>query len=1066
MNIDTRLLKLTDKRNDWVRINRENGFDKGIKSILTKLYPKKAHFIYELLQNSEDAGADLVRFKLGKTGLGYEHNGSKQFTYLDIDSITGIGNSTKLDEPTNIGKFGVGFKAVYSYTKSPEIHSGGYDFRIEEMVVPVTEGVRPQKNDKNTMFYFPFDIPDEKPAEEAVFEIGEALRYLDDITLLFLQNIKRIEYDFTDSCCQEFAKKIDLEIFGEKPGSIELKEMENHHVRIESVDPTGKVRISDWLKFDKIVDVQDDGGLITNCRIAVAFALDTDSDGSSWIAPSYPGKVCIFFPAEKETSNLRFHIHAPFASTVGRDSIRSCSGNDKLRDKLTELVADSLTSIRDMGMLRVKSLAVFPNNNDYLYSNSKFYEPFQKAIIQAFKTCELTPCKEGGFAKAEQLIRGPSRISGVLGDSELHQLFGKPTPIWVTNAAMVNSPEDRFLSSLQIKEFSWKELVPSLRGYSALPGGFKSNDQILQIFIQGRTDSWLNTFYALMGEANYDFNSSLNFNTVCMIRITNGTGIDHVLSNKALLPPDEWTLNNDGIPMVKQEVREMKTDYQKKYLPIFFENVGVRKYSTTTIIEQRLERYVPNLPYNASHLKEVATYINHLKQNPQDIGIFTKHAFLYSDSAGNPGKNYSPGNLCIDLPYIKTGLSSEYGCHRKPPIWVGYSEYNGFNLSDFTSFVLKLGILVDLKVVKTAQFSLLLQKQIKDDFKYIKETSKAIRIDYSIDHLEDYLRSNKNIEINRLIWNALISAPPEASQAHYRPNNTYEEKTYKSSLIQYLKINKWVPDVSGELFVPYAIDPDRLDEHLRIDHANGLLKEIGFGAEAERRTNEYQRKNSSAISIGFNSVEQAERFASIARLCESLGKSPEEFELELQTLQGKRAPEFPEGKVSNKDRRKQKIQEGYDESSLKIYEKKELSVNISRNSIDPRTWLENHYTNRHGEMVCQICSQEMPFKKRSGSYYFEAVEIFTNYLLKKENEANYIALCPLCSAKYQEYVKQDTDAMEKIKSAIQEAAEEQNEIDIILDSNTPKASIRFVQTHLFDLKIFLEAINNGGEVKL
>ena len=41
------------------------------------------------------------------------------------------------------------------------------------------------------------------------------------------------------------------------------------------------------------------------------------------IKPLDQGQVCIYFPAEKETSNLRFSWPscAPFASTVARDSI-------------------------------------------------------------------------------------------------------------------------------------------------------------------------------------------------------------------------------------------------------------------------------------------------------------------------------------------------------------------------------------------------------------------------------------------------------------------------------------------------------------------------------------------------------------------------------------------------------------------------------------------------------------------------------------------------------------------------------------------------------------------------
>jgi len=47
----------------------------------------------------------------------------------------------------------------------------------------------------------------------------------------------------------------------------------------------------------------------------------------------------------------------------------------------------------------------------------------------------------------------------------------------------------------------------------------------------------------------------------------------------------------------------------------------------------------------------------------------------------------------------------------------------------------------------------------------------------------------------------------------------------------------------------------------------------------------------------------------------------------------------------------------------------------------------------------------MPFKKRNGEYYFEAVELLSKDDFPKEHHSQFIALCPLCSAKYKEFIK-------------------------------------------------------------
>ncbi len=48
--------------------------------------------------------------------------------------------------------------------------------------------------------------------------------------------------------------------------------------------------------------------------------------------------------------------------------------------------------------------------------------------------------------------------------------------------------------------------------------------------------------------------------------------------------------------------------------------------------------------------------------------------------------------------------------------------------------------------------------------------------------------------------------------------------------------------------------------------------------------------------------------------------------------------------------------------------------------IDAKTWLNETYKNNAEELICQICKKEMPFKKKDGTYYFEAVEILKDFV--------------------------------------------------------------------------------------
>ncbi|HNR30496.1 MAG TPA: hypothetical protein PKI11_06380, partial [Candidatus Hydrogenedentes bacterium] len=166
------------KRRKWVDANRENGFEAGLKRLLTDLYPDNAHFIYELLQNAEDARAQEVRFILHEDRIEFEHDGERLFSIDNVDAITSIGFSTKRDDATSIGQFGVGFKAVFAYTETPEVESGEFHFRIRDMVVPEPNGrSRSQLGDKQTRFILPFDNHKKGP-EQAKGEIERLLKAL------------------------------------------------------------------------------------------------------------------------------------------------------------------------------------------------------------------------------------------------------------------------------------------------------------------------------------------------------------------------------------------------------------------------------------------------------------------------------------------------------------------------------------------------------------------------------------------------------------------------------------------------------------------------------------------------------------------------------------------------------------------------------------------------------------------------------------------------------------------------------------------------------------------------
>ena len=1023
---------LAEKRQRWIDVNRENNFEEGIKRLLTELYPDNAHFIYELLQNAEDQCASVVRFTLSNEEIEFEHNSERLFNLNDVESITSIGASTKRDDPTSIGKFGVGFKAVFAYTSTPEVHSGDFHFRIQDLVVPVINGI---KNisfcETETRFIFPFDHPTKRYLQ-AVEEIKLGLQTLGDNTLLFLNHIRLIEYLLPDGSL----------------GSLERIEHKKGYIEIHAFHPGGEKTVSHWLRYQKDVDVVDEDGKTKTCRIAIAYSLqqeDKKKNHPNWkIVPLDHGQVSIYFPAEKETSSLRFHIHAPFASTVARDSVRDCEANRQLRNYIAGLVVDSLTDIRDRGMLTMGFLAVLPNQADSL---SPFYEPIRAAVVCAFKEEPFTPTRSGTHAPAAWLYRGPAKIAEVLNDEDLSLLTNFAPPLWSANPPQQNQREDRFLDSLKIDNWGWSELSSTLSHVG------DDERETIEAWVAQKDDAWVMRFYALLGEAFEVHYKPVYAEDLRIVRIEVDQSNEHVSPQEAFFPPEQETAPPRDFRFVKPTVYSTgRSEAQKKYAIAFLEHIGVRLFDTKTVIELSLD-YYDNPPDHVvdDYYKDISQFITYWKETTE-TELFKNHSFLLGESSNGELYWQNPEQLCMDLPFENTGLKELTTIHKKDILWAGYKEkLNESQFADFTRFLRAVGVMYRVYVSRASVSNNPHRQELMKGLGGTRETNTSIREDYSINALDSYIMI-QSVSASRLVWQALIGADSRMSKARYRPNQQYRTRETDSQLVYYLKTYTWIPDKSGVFHKAQDTTRDDLPTDFPYDDRNGLLTAIGFGERAKKLTEEYVSQNHEAQKMGFESADEAQKMAQLAQLIRESGQSPDRLLEQFQPALKQKQPSFPSSPVANPERRQERLGERLTDAPDKEYKKRERSVRATNGAIDPTTWLRNQYTNDTGQMVCQICKEEMPFRKRNNKHYFEKKEVLSRKYLPKEHDAQYLALCPLCAAKYEEFVKTEDVVMAKLKETI--LSSEDCKIPISLGDE--KTNIRFVETHYHDLKMIIE----------
>lgn len=872
-NLPTQLAELTKKRKKWVEANRENGFEEGITNLLTDLYPDNAHFIYELLQNAEDTQADVVRFTLSKKDIRYEHNGRRLFNLKDVESITSIGVSTKRNDPTNIGKFGVGFKAVFAYTNTPEIHSGDFQFKINNLVVP--ESLPNTVKNDDTAFIFPFDNPKKTPAR-AVEEIDRGLCALADNTLLFLNHIREIEYLLPNVALGKL-KRVDVD--GDGIGQ---------RIEIHAIQPEEAEVVSNWLRYRKEVLIKDEAGKTKACQVAIAFRLEQQADDSAsdqddtkqdkrkkvrskaeWnIVPCEPGQVSIFFPAEKETSNLRFHVHSPFASTVARDSVHDCDSNKELRDALAQLMAEALADIRDRGLLTMSFLAVLPNKDDGLPG---FYQPVREAIIKAFQDEDLLPTRSGSHLRTGLLYRGTTEISSVIDDDDLSLLTDYNPPLWAANAPQRGQREDKFLDSLQIDEWGWEELKSII---NETENNTEKKSEI-EKWISEKQDNWVMRFYALMENCHlatrHRFDQSpisAAWSKLTGIRATGNNGSDEHVTPRDAYFPKKTPAKGDKPIEVPAKIRLVKFEVYnkgrlgentKKAARDFLERVGVREYDERAEIERRLESYSrpAEKTISENHYRDIRLFIAYLKRNPADAGLFQGVSFLVTmEETQNQLYWEKPVDAFLDNPYETTGIAGLTAIHNKQKVWPDYVDHLGKNLKreEFVLFLKAVGVFHELAISEIRCS----ENDKISDWTTGRFTNTGVNTDWTIGKVDDYLRV-KDQAASRLIWMALIQADRMIATAKYRPNRTHDLQTAESQLVQALKSCAWIPDQHGTFHRPQDVTRDMLPKDFPYDDRNGLLTAIGFGEKAKKLAKNLRHVTQMQRNWGLNQPQKLKR---------------------------------------------------------------------------------------------------------------------------------------------------------------------------------------------------------------
>lgn len=600
---------------------------RGVQRSVVDKYSDQAHFVYELLQNADDVGATAASFVLKHDGLAFTHNGDTRFSISDpateevdsdtgalghVNAITSIANSNKT--AASIGKFGVGFKAVFQYTKTPHVYDPDFRFRVERFIVPQALAADfPGRQDQETVFWFPFDH-NKKPPAECRSEIAEKLTSLIFPTL-FLSKLETLAWEM-DGNTGGYSKHV-------------IRTVQHHDLTGRLIAMTSTIGRDTRTQRTWLFSRDTDQGL----PYCVGYALD---DGA--LKPVSHSAFC-FFPT-KETTQLNFIVHAPFLLTDSREGIKAGEKhNQTMVEHLALLAADSLPILRDEKLIDDGILDIIPYDEHLLGDTSDksriSFHPFYVAIKDKLKADTLLPAANGACSdRGRSYWASDTELVDLFSDEQIAHLTGTPNARWVFRSlgkkevlsAKKHSLAD-YIDGGDARSRNRREsnlIVSSLDPESVLK-------RITAGFIRAQPEEWLHRLYAYLSERE-SYQKCVTDRPIFLDQGSNAVPAFDLSGQLVLFLPDD---DLDGYTTVKKELLSNKRTRD------FVEKFGIKKPSlrdeiyNTILPQYGRDNEIDTDLDTTPHFMKFFRYFKECKNEDVDgfIALISGKAFLESTSA-------------------------------------------------------------------------------------------------------------------------------------------------------------------------------------------------------------------------------------------------------------------------------------------------------------------------------------------------------------------------------------------------------------------------------------------------
>ncbi len=758
--------------------------------LLADRYDDRTHFIFELLQNAEDAlsrcgdrhGPRKVSFELTSTRLALSHFG-RPFNEADVRGVCGIAESTK--DKFSIGRFGIGFKSVYTFTDRPEIHSGDEDFAIKDYVQPQRADSTERAADE-TQIVLPLKTGD-KTAQQ---EITAGFQHLGPGALLFLRHIEEINWN-VEGGASGFYLRSNPEAFGQNVQRITVIGQESGKAEVDQ----------NWLVFHRDVfsDTKEKVG-----RVEVAFSLVAvkDAPGRWSVQPVAASPLVVFFPTVVPT-NLGFLVQGPYLTTPSRDNIpRGEPWNQHLVKETSSLLVEAMRWMRDNAMLDTSALRCLPLDREK-FPEGAMFAPIFETVRQALLDEPLLPRFDGGFVSAsESKLARTQELRELFNPEQIEVLFGSKASTWLTGDITPDrEPEIRtyLMQELGITEVTPATLVPRLT----------------KAFLEDQSDEWVLRLYEFLSGQEAALRRRLD--TIPLIRLDDGT---HVVTHengaaKAFLPSTIKT----GFPTIRRTV--CATPEARSFLI----SLGITEPDPVDdVIWNLMPKYQENEvdvadDAYADDIERIGTAFSTDSKTQREklLAALRETSFVMVVDTGD-GKGYvaKPGGIYIATDRLKQLFAGV------PDILIVDNEYDCLRGEDIRDLLVSCGASRYLMPQATPSGLGHSEKaQIRREAGLERASWESQPEDFSLRGLTQLLEFLPTLESKeaadrvKVLWEALTDLEGRGTAAFYgsyKWGYSHETKTarFDASFIRTLNQVAWVPNATGELVPPGLVVFDTL----------------------------------------------------------------------------------------------------------------------------------------------------------------------------------------------------------------------------------------------------------------